>query len=58
MRNNKRMSEPVISELAAQQDNEVVEIYRKMLAIAEEYHAYSDQMQAIAKWIHSVFKKR
>jgi hypothetical protein len=24
MRNNKRMSEPVISELAAQQDNEVV----------------------------------
>lgn len=31
-------------------------IYHKMRAIAEDYHAYTDQLTAIAKWIEVEFE--
>lgn len=31
------------------------DIYHRMKAIAEDYHAYTDQLTAIAKWIESEF---
>jgi hypothetical protein len=31
------------------------DIYHKMRAIAEDYHAYTDQLTAIAKWIEAEF---
>jgi hypothetical protein len=31
------------------------DIYHKMRAIAEDYHAYTDQLIAIAKWIEAEF---
>lgn len=32
------------------------DIYHKMRAIAEDYHAYSDQLTAIAMWIEAEFE--
>jgi hypothetical protein len=32
------------------------DIYHKMRAIAEEYHAYTDQLTAIAMWIEAEFE--
>jgi hypothetical protein len=32
------------------------DIYHKMRAIAEDYHAYTDQLTAIAKWIEAEFE--
>lgn len=31
------------------------DIYHRMRAIAENYHAYTDQLAAIAKWIEAEF---
>lgn len=31
------------------------DIYHKIKAIAEDYHAYTDQLVAIAKWIEAEF---
>ena len=32
------------------------DIYHKMRAIAEDYHAYTDQLTAIAMWIEAEFE--
>jgi hypothetical protein len=32
------------------------DIYHRMRAIAEDYHAYTDQLTAIAKWIEAEFE--
>jgi len=32
------------------------DIYHNMRAIAEDYHAYTDQLTAIAKWIEAEFE--
>ena len=32
------------------------DIYHKMRAITEDYHAYTDQLTAIAMWIESEFE--
>jgi len=34
------------------------DIYKKIRAIAEDYHAYTDQLMAIAKWIETNFKDK
>ncbi len=31
------------------------DIYHEMRAIAEDYHAYTDQLTAIAKWVEAEF---
>ena len=36
----------------------VQDIYYKMKAIAEDYHVYTDQLTAIAKWIEAEFEHK